>query len=234
MKTLVLFILFSQFLHVFLYLTNTKWMQINTFLLNKNKYTNEEVNKINKIIYLNYEKWAFYTSYKFKQFHFFKCKEISQKELNLYASIGLTKAIHNYNPSKNVTFSIYASNYITGELYNGMTVLQPISILTKSERKKSIYNRNQYIKIQPHLGSNNDYLFVTNTKYDSNSYKKYEELWKHIFEMDIPLITKNVIKLKYSFDFNKIRSNKDISLLLCCSEENVRLNINLFKKNIKF
>ena len=233
MKTIFLFILFLQFLQsVFLYLTNTKWMQINNFLLNKNKCTKEEVDKINKIIYLNYEKWAFYASYKFKQFHFFKCKEISQKELNLYASIGLTKAIQNYNPLKNATFSIYASNYIRGELYNGMSDLQPINSLTKSERKKSIYNRNRDMKIQPHLTSKNDYLFVANTKYDSNSYKKNEELWKHIFEMDIPLITKNVIKLKYSFDFIKIRTNKQISLLLCCSEENVRLNINLFKKKL--
>jgi hypothetical protein len=87
-------------------------------------------------------------------------------------------------------------------------------------------------KISPNLGSNNDYLFVTDIKYDSNSYKKNEKLWKHIFEMDIPLITKNIIKLKYSFEFIKIRSNKQISLLLCCSEENVRLNINLFKKKL--
>jgi hypothetical protein len=122
---------------------------------------------------------------------------------------------------------------MTGELYNGMSDLQPINSLTKSERKKSIYNRNRDMKkISPNLGSNNDYLFVTDIKYDSNSYKKNEKLWKHIFEMDIPLITKNIIKLKYSFEFIKIRSNKQISLLLCCSEENVRLNINVFKKKL--
>lgn len=237
MKITFVAIIISQVIpFVFLYLTKTKWTNINKFLINKNKYTNEQVDTINKIIYKNYENWAFYTSYQFKKFHFFKCKEIPQYELNLYASLGLNKAIQKYNPNKNVTFSVYAKSYIYGELYNGITELYPINTFAKDERSKSIYNRNNITTISL-LIRNDDYMFKTITSQtnmiNSKLYKRYEELWNIIFSIDIPLLTKNIIQLKYSFDFNKIRSNKQISILLCCSEENVRQHINKFKNKLK-
>ena len=37
--------------------------------------------------------------------------------------------------------------------------------------------------------------------------------------------SKRIMYLKYDKDFNKIRSNKIISHLMCCSEENIRKNL---------
>lgn len=229
---------------VHLYINKKQWSQINSFLKNKNFSIieqKEQKEQINKIIYSHYEKWAFYQASQFKQFHFYKCKEIRQQELNLYASIGLTKAIQNYDPSKceNTTFSIYSLNYVMGELYNGMTILQPISILTKTERKKSYNKRIDNTKYSPTLVGNDDYLFDSNpilfdrNNYNNNLYKQYKELWKKIHLMKIPHLTKTIINLKYSFDFETTRSNKDISIMLGYSEETIRQNVNQFKNYFK-
>ena len=203
------------------------------------KEQKEQKEQINRMIYSHYEKWAFYKASQFKKFHYYKCKEIRQQELNLYASIGLIKAIQNYNPYKcqNTTFSIYSINYIMGELYNGMTILQPISILTKTERKKG-YNK----KYSPTLVGDDEYLFDSNpTLFDKNNYNnnhnnlhnQYKELWTTIQSMKIPRLTKTVVFLKYSFDFKKNKSNKDVSIMLGYSEETIRQHINLFKQNIR-
>jgi RNA polymerase sigma factor (sigma-70 family) len=227
-----------------MYITSNKWLYITKVLIHKNKYSTEDIDKLYKIIYTNYENWAFYNSYKFKKFHYYKCKQISQQELNLYASLGLIKAIQNFNPKNCYSFSSYASKYIIGELYNGMTILQPIHSLNKRESKKSIYNRNENIKMYSLLLNDKENYIIENALsnteiYNTNIHNKYFRLWEEIFAMDIPVLTKNIIKLKYSFDFKKIRSNKKISILLCCSEENIRQHnkifsfqiLNLYKNN---
>jgi hypothetical protein len=53
-----------------------------------------------------------------------------------------------------------------------------------------------------------------------------------IESMDIPIIMKKIIKLKLSFDFKKIRSNKEISEILCYNEETIRQNIVEFKEKM--
>jgi hypothetical protein len=48
-------------------------------------------------------------------------------------------------------------------------------------------------------------------------------MWGKINNLDS--FSKRIIYLKYDFDFNKIRSNKHIGQLMCCSEENIRNNL---------
>jgi hypothetical protein len=50
----------------------------------------------------------------------------------------------------------------------------------------------------------------------------------------LPAFLKRIMYQKYEFEFNIIRSNKEISLLNSCSEETVRQNVNkaLTKLNI--
>jgi hypothetical protein len=246
-KLIIIFLLFLQNLpSVFLYLNHQSWNHINSFLQNKNKYQPEEVNKVHKIIYTNYEKWALYKSYLFKKLHYYKCKEITQSELNLYASLGLHKAIQNYNPEKNVSFSFYATNYVMGELYNCMTILQTNNYIVKRERRRKHYNRNNKSKTDSHIHvpmilGTDDYLFSQKQKglqkpdlfdyrYNINLHNVCESFWERIESMDIPPLTKKIMKLKYSFDFTQSRSNKYVSILLCCSEETVRQHVNKFRE----
>jgi hypothetical protein len=231
-----------------MYITQSQWIKINSFLTNQKISTPEQKKELNKMIYFHYKKWAIHQAYEFKKFHNYKCNGIKQTELNLYSSLGLIKAIQKYDPYKcvNTTFSVYASKYIMGELYNGMTQLQPTSLLEKSDRKKKYYKRNTQSKynVHPILLGNNDFLIDNNQlhnsnspynkydKYDYNSYKKYEYIWSMIESMDIPIIMKKIIKLKLSFDFKKIRSNKEISEILCYNEETIRQNIVEFKEKM--
>jgi hypothetical protein len=53
--------------------------------------------------------------------------------------------------------------------------------------------------------------------------ESYMEFWRKISLLK-PFF-RNILYLKYDFEFNKIRSNKKISELLCCSEENIRYNL---------
>jgi hypothetical protein len=46
------------------------------------------------------------------------------------------------------------------------------------------------------------------------------EIWNVINNFDP--FTKRVYQLKYDYEFNKIRTNKEIALLMACSEEYVR------------
>jgi len=60
--------------------------------------------------------------------------------------------------------------------------------------------------------------------------EKYEEIEEMQTLTDrLSPFSKRVLYLKYFFHENKVLSNKYISILMCCSEEQVRLQI----KNIK-
>jgi hypothetical protein len=56
-----------------------------------------------------------------------------------------------------------------------------------------------------------------------NNYYDYLEIWNKINKLDF--FTRQMFYYKFDFYFNKIRSNKHISELMCCSEENVRKNL---------
>ena len=225
-----LFFIFYFSCVAFSYLTKQNWNSINKIIINKEKYSQEELKIINNIIYSNYKNWAFYKSYQIKQFHFYKCKQITQTELNLYASTGLQKAIANYNPNKNTTFSNYAIKYIIGEVYNGMTILQPLNLLSIQKRKIT-FNKRISTNQKVELINEDEYLFDTKIlqNYHLNSYANYYEIWEIISFLNISETTTKILPLKYDFDFSTIRSNKQISILLNCSEENIRQHLHKFK-----
>jgi hypothetical protein len=56
------------------------------------------------------------------------------------------------------------------------------------------------------------------------------EIWEIIKKHDA--FTYRVLDLKYDYEFNVIRTNKNISSLMCCSEEYVRKKIAICKTNI--
>ena len=65
---------------------------------------------------------------------------------------------------------------------------------------------------------------MLNTILDKHEkYEKYKIIWNKINNLDS--FTIKILSLKYDFEFNKLRSNKNISNLMCCSEENIRKSI---------
>jgi hypothetical protein len=126
------------------------------------------------------------------------------------------------------------------ELYHGITELQPITNMKKRERKMSL---NQKIKNKINVVTNRNTYFVGSNEFmfDKIMHKKkinnlnendYIELWNKIKSLENSDFTKKVLQLKFSFEFNKIRTNKEISELLCCSEETVRKNILKITNNL--
>ena len=234
---LLLFILFiiMNYYYSSAYLFSSQWSTINNILTNKQNYSPEQIRQVNKIIYTNYEKWASQKAIQFKQFHKYKCRGILNDELKLYATIGLNKAIKNYDPSKYRTtnFDLYATNYVMGELYTGLTDLQPLPIVKKYERRKSFKNRktNQTLQSIQILGEDENFDILKSTDSYNNKYKEYDELWNKINDMSIPNFTKKILKLKFSYEFNKIRSNQQVATLMGCSEEWVRHHLLVFKNN---
>lgn len=226
----------TDFIHK--YLTKYQWNMIDRILVNPN--TNNFLRKkIQNILFKYYEQWAFTKAYRFKQLHIYKCKHISTLELNNYASLGLYKSLLKYNPNYKYPFTKYADIYIHSELINGLTELHPISSISKYERKKGYGLNKKYIKKTQFVGEN-DWIYdkVLKNKINENNPQDdllvkhlYDNLWLDINELNS--FQKRIFFLKYNFLFEKIRSNKEVSELMCCSEECVRQNIKIVLLKLK-
>jgi len=179
-------------------------------------------------------------AYDFKTTYYKKCRHIPLDELKLYASRGLLNAISRYNTTMPSSFSKYASIYIKGELYYGMSEMHPLTLLPISKRinkKWRTQNLVLYKKMtNTKFMSNYDYydgLYVSTHKNSYvfvNKYKEFLELWNIINHLEDEY--KKIMKYKYNFYFQKIRSDKEIGYLLGYSSETIRKKINKIKSRI--
>ena len=240
----MLFILFL-FLYCFTsvqsinYLTKNQWYYIK-HILKHPKSTSNMINACNQIIFQHYKHYAYNMAYDFKTTYYKKCRHISLNELKLYASRGLLDAILGYNSSLPFSFSKYASIYIKGELYYGMSETHPLTLLPISKRIHKQWRTQNLVLYKKMTNtkfmSNYDYydgLYVSTHK-DTyiwvDKYKELQELWNIINRLDEE--DNKIIKYKYNFYFQKIRSNKEIGDLLGYSSETNRKKMNKIKSRI--
>ena len=207
------------------YLTKVQWKHIQNIIRNPNTLQSER-DAVNNILYQKYCNWAYNKAFTFKQLHKYKCLHISIDELKMYSSSGLLKAIRNYNASYD--FHNYADICITGELYKGMTDLYPITTIPRAERIK------RQLVLKPRVPTayigKEEWRLSKSENYDQyNSisplnniieYDRYKECWRKIDKLDP--FSKKVMYYKFDFYFTKIRTNKEIAVLMVCSEEHVR------------
>jgi RNA polymerase sigma factor (sigma-70 family) len=225
------------------YLTSFQWIKINSILTNPNYYTISQQQAVKSIIYNNYQIWTTIQAIKFKKFHKYKCNHITNQELILYSLLGLHKAILSYNPErlKNNSFSTYAFIYIRSELLKGITDLYPITTVSKQERRKRFNSRKNKTNLIIHSISPvyqkicfNDYSVKQYNEQNQNLFMNYDDLWSKIdYDLPISPIIKKIIKLKFSYEFKQIRSNKEISKIIGCSEETIRNYIVTFKNELR-
>ena len=234
---IIVFINIIQSLHC-LYLNKFQINLINK-LIQEPRLTNNQRHKINHILFTAYEKWSIKKAFEFKTLHRYKCMDIKNEELILYSKIGLFKSIQKYNGK--FDFMNYSKIYIKSELLKLLTDKYSLSILPKKYRKHNKYNLsdkelhhykqllsvNLFTKYEPyHL----DLLFSREEDKDilSKLHKKYqyqEDI--HNLLSNLSPFTRRIIYLKYCSD--KKVSNKHISMLMCCSEENIRKHLNKIK-----
>ncbi len=217
------------------YLTKKQMSQIKTILRHPNK-SDYMVDKISQILYQHYKYKAFDMAYDFKQFHYKQCKNIDFAELKLYASRGLLMAIKNYNPE--YPFINHMKIYVKGQLHVGLTDLYPLTILPKTVRiskKWKKENRKTYIKLlNTNFVGNNQYLYEKNMdcyKLQSREYSIFIKVWDIINNIDIEY--QRIMKYKYNFFMETIRSNSEVAELMCCSHECVRKKILYVKDEIR-
>jgi len=229
------------------YLSSTQWKSINSLIQNPS-LTPLMRNNIHKVIYNCYENYALKSAIKFKKIHKHTCKNIKLDELKLYSKFGLYRAIENYNGS--YSFTNYMNKYINGELYRGLTELYPLSGISKSNRRnlKGCKDDNKLVRLFTKFVSyENNWMFDKYYRYQQ--YQEYEEqnnasLQKiiymeyknHLFQFvnnNLDAFSKRVFYYRYDIDYNIVRSNKDISKLMGCSEEKIRQTIIHIKSIIR-
>lgn len=221
-----------------LHLSSIQINQVNN-LIKSNKLSLVERYKINKVLYVCYEKWAIKKAIDFKNFHKYKCQDIDISELVLSSKFGLFKSIEKYNGKS--PFIYFSEFYVKGELLRTLTNSHALSGLDKKIRikSKSTLSKDELIKYKQNLkpllvSYNENWKFDKMNKQNqdnilNNVIKKEEKgdkiinMWNKVNELNS--FSKRVFHLKFDEEFNKIRSNKHISILMCCSEENIRINL---------
>jgi RNA polymerase sigma factor (sigma-70 family) len=200
----------------------------------------DQRNYIDKVLYKSYENYAVKKAVEFKKFHMHKCKNIVIDDLILASKVGLFKSIEKYNG--NSSFIYFSDIYIKGELFKTLTEYYSISNVPKKFRiqNKSNYTSYELKKYKKQLNP----IFVSYPNYwqfdkykNSNNinnfdnFEKLKRVWQIINKLDP--FTKRIFYLKYDVEFNKIRSNKKLSELLCCSEENIRIKLKKSSVSLK-
>jgi len=147
--------------------------------------------------------------------------------------MALEKGIQKYDGIH--SFVHWIRFYIKGALYQGMTDLQPISYVSPRKRmrrntvKEEKNPRTQFV-------GDDEWLFDENDRKEdphfSEDVLKYS-IWNKLENTMVPASNKKVFKYKYDYDFNVLRSNKEIAGLVGCSEENVRQIIHKVKREIQ-
>jgi hypothetical protein len=117
-------------------------------------------------------------------------------------------------------------------LKKALTDSYSLSILPKSIRiatKKNLteIEKEQYKNLLT-VETRSNVVYLYNNKQETpldvyNKYKKYGEIWNKINELD-PFI-KRCMYLKYDYEFEEIRSSKQVAELMCCSEETIRTQL---------
>lgn len=80
-----------------------------------------------------------------------------------------------------------------------------------------------------------DHLYIStneNSYILENKYKELLELWNIINGLDVDEQDKKIMKYKYNFYFQKLRSNQEIGDLLGYSSETIRKKINKIKNRV--
>ena len=215
-------------------ITNYQWNVITAAL---QEPTTSPTSKkyITHFLYQRFQPFVFSHMNTFSRFHKRKTQHISKEELLTYGKMGLYAACTNYNG--NSSFTQYASTYIHGALYNCITKNHPISkIPARIRRRKttqtSEYNYETLGYVQPNIYLGGRYQQLkSNIIYESSQDNDtYKQIWNRI-NAHPNLAVRRIFHYKFDFYFNIIRSNKHISFLMCCTEENIRKHVS---KNIMF
>lgn len=241
----LLLLFFIPTMYAINYLSDSQWTLIKHILKHPQR-TSYMTDTIHQVLYQHYRYKAYGIAYEFKKKYSKLCSHISVTEMNQYASKGLLLAIKNYNPK--YPFSNHMSLYVNSQLYIGLSDLQPLTTIPKNLRLSKKWkneNRILYKKLtNTKLVGNDDYLYnITQDKNDSKANnlentsenQMLSEIWSIINSLDVEY--QQIMKYKYDFYLQKVRSNRHVAELMCCSDETIRKKLliieNIIQKECK-
>lgn len=234
MKFIVCILLFVS-VGCYKMITKHQWNYYQQLILNP-QLSKSMRKKIDYILFMRHQPLIHRMGRDFVAYHKHKSKFIIYEDILQHGGSGLLHAIRNYNGRS--SFYRYAQTYINGAMYKGLTIHYPITTLSaKERRKKKQVNYTDFDTCRPLDRHRNIYLgkrsFIQSS-YDSQYLSKFFNdcivKWKRI--NNLPPFTMRIMYQKYDFEFNIVRSNKDISLLNSCSEETIRKHVKMAITNL--
>ena len=216
-------------------ITKQQWNYYQHLIL-KPSLSNSMREKVDYILFMRHQPLIHRMGRNFVAYHKHKSKFIIYEDIVQHGASGLLHAIRNYNGRS--SFYRYAQTYINGAMYKGLTVHYPITAMSAKERKKrKQVNYTNFDDCGPldrhrniYLGKNTFVKSPYESQYLSKFFDDCIAKWKIINNM--PAFTMRVMYQKYDFEFNILRSNKEISLLNSCSEETIRKNVKMAISNL--
>ena len=188
---------------------------------------------VQNLLYRSHEKWAIKQAKEFKQFHKYKCRDVSLDELVLSGKMGLFKSSRKYDGRAG--FTRFAEIYVKSELIRTMTArLSFTSGISRTARMAKNKNPTNVTRVLEQI----DNLVETLPAADGRPLVKiheqeyYAKIWTKINQFD-DAFTKRVFWLKYDHEFKTQRSNREVAELMCCSEEFVRLTLEQGKSTLR-
>lgn len=229
---LLFFIQLSRSLHL-----SSHQMNIITNLIKNEILDVYQRSKIDTILYNAYEKWAVKKAKDFKKFHKYKCRNIDVNDLVLSSKFGLLKSIKKYNGKSH--FLYFSDIYVKSELLKTLTEYHTFSGLPKYLRTKSKkeFSENQLIAYKENLKPNfvsysNKWVFDMYS-YEENPLDKLiheyqineikNKIWEKVSKLTF--IKKTIFSLRYDYDFQVLRTYKNISKIMNLSEETIRTHV---------
>jgi hypothetical protein len=208
---------------------------------------------IQKILFYHHHKWATYKAYEFIHFNR-KYRYINKRELSFFALQGLQNAVINYNPKYG--FYKFAEINIKYSIYLGLTKLKPLNIIPSYLQMNKEWRKNNFHKYKNSLtpnfiGMNYWKIDNMNTQINGQSILLVSKIQDYIATLDP--FSQRVFKIKYPYFFDdyyhyyymsqllekentgflvKYCTNKQIAVIMCCSQEKIRLVLNRIKNGL--
>lgn len=185
------------------YLSSYEWKKIRNILSNVQTNHDDRV-KIKKIIFDKYKYRTYHKAKEFKLLNKHITQKISVSNLSYVALVGLVNAINNFDSEQSVNFARFSDKFIFDNLINYVITLQQ-----NHTKLKNYVKTENCTKIEKH------HLDIR---------KWYEPYWSCI-DSELSEPTKQILNLKFSQSFDKIRSNCEIAKIINCSEIEVNNQI---------
>jgi len=217
------------FLATSLHLSPQQLYSIRGLLL-KSPLNQDQRASLQNLLYVTHQSWAVKQAVKFKELHYYKCRDITTEDLVLSSKFGLLKSSRIYDGR--TTFTRFSEIYVRSELLRTMTTrLSVTTCVSAKDRMKSAKTRTKSIPNPPYSYQGPITSLEPRPYCKQKRTNFYDFVWQYVDTLDA--FTKRAVTLKYDYEFNVKNTNRNIATLMCVSEETLRKTFNQFSTEMQ-